>query len=217
MLSLFKRKSDSIEKTAPNIEHPKKDLFNGNIYNPGEFIFIYGLMYVALIAFLIFTVCNMIKDDESISAEAVFYDCIESDDDIVLLSNDGLKYVITEVPEGYDPGPLKHICDGRTTVNVQIKAYKDDRDEQYFSVREIIEGDSELLSAESTAEIRHKYYIYVGLFPVGFLLLWTAVVAASIVTGRNPQKHPKLVKLLFDRSYIKYPLRTARRKKSKKH
>lgn len=196
-------------QSLPKIYKTKHDIFNGNVYDAGGFVFAYILMFIvllgSLVAFINYIYFSPSNADNTIK-QTICFDSYESTDStIVLKSSNNLIYNISYNEEEFDADAIKNICDGESYVTVYSKMITPDDEEDYYSVQAIACGDIFLLSFEQTNRwhIQESWFIIVFISVV--LCLWVIYVVFSIVVGRNPQKYGrKIIKLFFQDGYVRY-------------
>ena len=183
-------------KDIPKIRPSENDLFHGNIYNTETYKADFIIMPAVVVLLAAITIICMIDNDKNTSTEAVFFGCRQINDGIELVSDDEMHYIITDISEDTDIEKIGRICDGITKLKM-LGRYFDKKGEKYFSVRAITYGDECILSAESTAKVRHREYLCILFIPAGMLVINAIITYLSIIAGRNPKKHPRLAKMLF--------------------
>lgn len=190
----------------PKIQN-KKDIFNGNIESPGEFIFVFVLMAVVLIVTTILC-CSTIFHTVSNTTEqqAVFQSYRMEDNTLILQATDGEIYKISHADK-LQTEKITSLCDGKTEVIVYGKQYKLDEGITDYSVKAIANQDIYLLSFRETNRLEYLEALPVLLILLALNLLWGIFVACAIIVGRNPAKHsPAIVKFFFKPEYVKnYP------------
>ncbi|MBQ8496191.1 MAG: hypothetical protein IJ489_01900 [Clostridia bacterium] len=184
---------------------PKTDIFNGNVHNPGEFIFVYALMYVFLIGMFIFVfVVSQPTKVEDLTYQTVSFDryVIEKDehsDDLCLYAGD-IEYRMNSY-ENYlkNANHLLSLCNGKTVFEVGVTG-----DKTCYHIEMLATKDGvPYLTLEETNRIEKESMLGIILIFGVIFVIWTAVVVLSVIIGRNPRKYPKwLVHAFFKPSYI---------------
>ena len=197
------------EQALPKIHKTKHDIFNGNVEDVFGFMFGYIMIGVLIVAFTIFLVWyiygNPCTVDNTIEQEVSFTSCIVKDDEIVLTSTDNKLYKIRFIGEGFNSDEIKSVCDGKTLLTTYSKEVTPDDEDDYYSIKAILNGDAYLLSFDETNRWHQEEYRPLLFFPIVFAIVWGAYVAGSIIVGRNPKKFSKkVIKLFFKDGYVKY-------------
>lgn len=183
----------------------KFDIFNGNVRNPGEFIFIYILVSVFFLGcFILLCILGTPTKAEELEYKTVSFDryAIEKDeqsDDLCLYAGDA-EYRMNSY-ENYlkNTDRLLSLCNGKTVFTVGVKG-KDAHYNIYMLARF---GGETYLTLEESNRIEQKTMIAIYLIYGLILLFWFAFIFFSIRIGRNPMKYPKwLVHGFFKPNYI---------------
>lgn len=196
-------------QALPKIYKTKHDIFNGNVEDVFGFMFAYIMISVVIVAFAIFlvwyiyftpnTVANTVKQQVS------FTTCNVKGNEIVLTSSDNKLYKIRFIGDGFDSDEIKSISDGKTVVTTYSKEVTPDDEDDYYSIKAILNGDAYLLSFDETNRWHQEEYWPLLFFPIVFAIVWGAYIAGSIIVGRNPKKFSKkVIKLFFKDGYVKY-------------
>ncbi|MBE6763757.1 MAG: hypothetical protein E7553_05310 [Ruminococcaceae bacterium] len=188
---------------------PKKDIFNGHIRDPWEFVIVYSLLFSLLLVMLILTTVFLLKThDESntLRMECSFTSCSSEEQQLVFLSREGDTYKMEYVPEDYPIGKLKALCDGQTPLVVYVRDVTPDDDEPYYGIEQIQVGDTVVLSFEENQEYYWQMSGRMVLIAViSIALLGWLVIAFAIKIGRNPSKYPRwVVRLFYKDGYVIY-------------
>lgn len=183
----------------------KMDIFNGNVRNPGEFIFVYALMYVFLIGMFIFVfVAWQPTKETDLTHQTVTFDRYEiekdeNSDDLCLYAGD-LEYRMNSY-ENYlkNADHLLSLCNGQTVFEVGVTSGK-----TCYHIETLSTADGvPYLTLEETNRIEKESMLGIILIFGVIFVIWTAVVVLSVMIGRNPMKYPKwLVHGFFKPSYI---------------
>lgn len=186
----------------------KWDVFNGNVSNPGEFLFIYSLIGAMCVAIIIlFVIQSAPKSPEDLLYAQVCFDRYEIDgEQLQLYSGNSEKYY--EIPAYTqllsDPEAFLRLCDGGASFRVGYEDYVK-ADVPYFGLESITGSDGTVyLTMEAVREYRWQdaqaFYLLFG----GITLLWFLFVGLSIYVGRNPQKFsPRFIRLFFKNGYVR--------------
>ena len=184
----------------------KFDVFNGNVHNPGEFIFIYILVSVFFLGMTIpVFIMSMPTKAEDLTYKTITFDRYviekeeDSADDLCLYAGD-MEYRINSY-EDYlkNKDHFFAHCDGKNAFEVgvtsgetcyHIKTLATANGIPYFTLEEINRAEQKNMI---------PFYLIMGVF----LLLWFMFIFFSIRIGRNPGKYPKwLVHGFFKPGYI---------------
>ncbi len=185
-------------------KRPKTDIFNGNVNNPGEFIFVYALIYVFIIGMFIFiAVAWQPTKAEDLTYQTVSFDryAINDDEtDDLYLYAEGKEYRIYSYEKVLqNTEQLLSLCNGKTLFTVGMEEYDTHSN---VSTLESKNGVP-YLTLEETNHVERASLLMMCLFFGGFFVIWTAFVVLSVMIGRNPKKYPKwLVHGFFKPSYI---------------
>jgi hypothetical protein len=187
-------------------------LFNGNIRNPGEFVFIWIFFAVAIILFGAFML-NMTKEikleDLSNYTDTIAeYKFDKTYDDgtkrmaITLSSNEG-TFVTWEIEDGTQnyENFKKAVSDGKP---FQLYFLADDliNDDEVTRIYVLSCGEINYSSIdrenENSREIRHVTLCFVAIF----LIMWGIYVAVSVYVMSNAERFPRAIKWFVKPSYI---------------
>lgn len=209
-INLVKKKYRTLHngQSLPKITKTKNDIFNGHVKNVTDFYVGYGLVSVLLVGFTVFSVCDVCipkNANNTVEQTVTFISCDVKEDEVILTSADDNIYKIQYAAEQIDIQEIKSICNGKAKVTTYSKEVTPDDEEDFYSIKAIKYNDSYLLSFEEENQLhRQEGWPIVALF-LFMLLILIAVIAASIVVGRNPQKFSKkVVKMFFKDGYINY-------------
>jgi len=196
-------------QALPIIRKNKHDIFNGNVDDVFGFMFAYIMIGVVIVVSAIVSVWHIYGNpctvDNTIEQEVSFTSCIVKDDEIVLTSTDNKLYKIRFIGEGFNSDEIKSVCDGKTLLTTYSKEVTPDDEDDYYSIKAILNGDAYLLSFDETNRWHQEEYWPLLFFPIVFAIVWGAYVAGSIIVGRNPKRFSKkIIKLFFKDGYVKY-------------
>ena len=208
-IKLVKKKYRTIHngKCLPKIYKTKYDLFNGNVYNAGEFLFAYIIAGVCAIGLLTFAVCytyipNTPKNTIEQSISFVSYE--NSQEEITLSSSDNKIFKIRFIDEHFNANEIQTLCDGETVVTTYSTEVTPKYEESYFSLKAIKYNDKYFLSFDETNRLHKQEYTLLVITAIIAFFFCCAVVAFSIIIGRNPQRFSKrVIRLFFKDGYIK--------------
>ena len=195
-------------QSLPKITKTKKDIFNGHVKDVTGFYVAYGLVSVILVGFIVFLVCDICipkNANNTVEQTVTFISCDVKEDEVILTSADDNIYKISYAAEQINIQEIKSICNGKSKVTTYSKEVTPDDEEDFYSIKAIKYNDSYLLSFEEESQLyRQESWPILALF-LFMLLIWIAIIATSIVVGRNPRKFSKkVVKMFFKDGYINY-------------
>lgn len=183
----------------------KKDIFNGNIKNPEEFKALFVVMYTCVALLFTFFAVILFGNvlDDSVDYNCVFSSCKNVDGDFEMITADGEKYKIRDIPENYDIDKLKRLCDGKTQLEISAEKMTPEDAEHFYWVKSISKKGEVILSREEVKEFDKKGEIMLLiLIPGSFFAIITIFTLLMIIAGRNAKKHPKFAAMMFKKSYI---------------
>ena len=191
------------KKSIPEIPNAK-DIFNGNIECPGEFIFVFVLVAVVIIGVTIMGCCTTFHTVSNTTKQpAVFQSFRIEDNTLILQDSDGEIYKISHADQ-LQTEKITSVCDGKTEVIVYGKQYKLDEGITNYSVKAIAHRDIYLLSFRETNRLEYLEALPILLILLALNLIWGIFVACAIIVGRNPTKYsPQIVKIFFKPEYVK--------------
>lgn len=203
-----KNKSKTIPTNSPElIRKRKKDLFLGHVEKPGEFIFIYLLMYAVLIGTLIFCIIDSTpKSPEDYEYRSIVVDRYEMDKNrLTLYPADKMdKYCIVDYNEVLaDADRFLELCTNseRFSIGICSHIFHFKSDPYYI---EHITGDDGTVYLTPQAVYQHRFgdlgVVWLFMWIGGMILLWTVYVVLSIRVGRHPERYSKKTIALFFRS-----------------
>ena len=172
------------------------DPFRGQVKRYGEFVFVYAMIYGILIAILLFTGFSALNDLSGRAAilhERVVMERAETGtarkdrgDLFLYASGESVPFKVTAYRD-YE-ADWERILDAASLPRAFDVWYdKTDADEPRYNVRALADENTQYVTLEaSDRRIRDTLAQVHAIFTV-MLLVWTAIVAASIVVGRNPR------------------------------
>lgn len=189
-------------KHAYSRKKSRLDIFNGNVNNPGEFVFIYALIGIICIATLIaVAVSSAPKSYENLQYTNLQFTRYEIQDEHLHLYTDesDTYYSVPAYQETltYPEDFLRSITDG----NVFCVGYVDfpNADVLHFGLESIQDqGGTVYLTMEAIHEYKWgdvpAFYAIFG----GVTALWFLIVIMSICIGRHPERFSRrTIKLFF--------------------
>lgn len=180
----------------------KFDIFNGNVNNPGEFVFIYSLIGAMCIATLIFfAVCSAPKSPDDLQYMNLQFSRYEIRDEHLHLYIGGSDkyYSVPAYQETItNPEEFLRLCEGNATLHVGYVDYPK-ADTPHFGLESIRDMDG---TVYLTMEAIHEYRCgdapaFYALFG-GITVIWFIFVIISVYIGRHPEQFSRrTIKLFF--------------------
>jgi len=185
----------------------KTDIFNGNVENPGEFIFFYiliGLICIGTIIFLALVSRPPAEDDFKYAQLSFIRHETEDDDLLLYAEGENMHYDIPAYEQLLTPADaFLAAARAEESFSVSYVVY-DEADEPYNGLYSIADSEGRVyLSAEAVQDWRWggAWAIYLLLGVLG--LVWLAFTFVSIYVGRNPHKFSRgFIRLFFKDGYI---------------
>lgn len=177
------------------------DIFNGNVHNPGEFVFIYSLIGIMCIATLIFfAVCSAPKSYDDLQYTDVQFTRYVIRDEHLLLYTDVSEnyYSVPAYQETLsDPEGFLRMCDSHAVLHVGYVDYpKADTPHRGLESIQDMKGTvyltMEAVHAYRWGEAPFFYAFFGGLTVVLFIIF-----AFSIYVGRHPYRFSRRIIRLF--------------------
>jgi hypothetical protein len=185
-----------------------KDIFNGNIESPGEFLFVFivmGIVGIGALILITWFVFQPSTKNNTIEQQTVFQAYTKQDRDWILKSADGQIYKIKFTDSEFNADLVPSLCDGKTVYTTYSERHDPDHGEDYYGIEAIMADGDYVLTFEETA--RMNVQEYGPLIPfVGLVITLPAClfVIFCIKVGRNPTKYsPRTVKIFFKPEYVK--------------
>lgn len=168
-------------------------LFNGNVERPGEFIFIWALIFAYIVGMGIFLISLGWHGKGSYEYRTERFVSSFRKNDVIVLQTDGGEY-----------SAWASLCDEAAMLSL---------DEG--SELTLVTAKGDLLAAEcggrallnlsdSERSMREELKTPLIIFGV-FALLWAVYVAVSVYVMCNAEKFPRLIKLFVKPSYLTRP------------
>ena len=184
------------------------DIFNGNVNNPGELIFVYSLIGIICIATLIFfAVSSAPKDPDALQYADVQFSRYEIEDAHLHLYIDGKGqyYSVPAYQETLmEAEKFLSSCAGNTVFRVGYIDYPD-ADQPHCGLESITDSEGTVyLTMEAVHEYRWgdapAFYAIFG----GITIVWFIFVLLSIYIGRHPEQFSRrTIKLFFKDGVIR--------------
>ena len=180
----------------------KFDIFNGNVNNPGEFVFIYSLIGVMCIATLIFfAICSAPKSGEDLQYANVQFTRYEIVDEHLHLFINGSDeyYSVPAYQETLtEPEAFLRLCESHAVLHIGYAGYPN-ADKPHLGLESIMDMNGTVyLTMESIHEYRWgeapAFYAVFG----GITGIWFIIVIISVYIGRHPEQFSRrTIKLFF--------------------
>lgn len=195
-----KKYNEIFGEAIPRVSKKSKgDIFNGNIYNPTQFIVVYAIMYGAILAFTVFLCWGIFfsPTNDSTQVQTSFESCYIDDGDLVLKSVDSDVYRVLYIPDDYNNEAIQTVCRSGAKITLEVEYITPKDNEPYYEVISISDGDNIILSKDETRVFKRNGSLPIFIVPAVFFAFWTIHVVLSVIVGRNPQKYKKYVKWFF--------------------
>jgi len=186
----------------------KFDIFNGNVSNPGEFVFIYLLIGILCVAMLIaFSIWSAPKSYEDLQYANIQFTRYEIEDECLHLYEEGNDkyYNIPAYEETVtDPEGLLRLCENHAVLYVGYEDYPE-ADVPHFGLESIRDMNGTVyLTMEAIHEFRWGeapgFYVAFG----GITVIWFLFCLISIYIGRHPEQFSRrTIRLFFQDRYVR--------------
>lgn len=198
---------------SPNSKTKTEDkakLFNGNIKSPGEFIFIWVLFIVAIVAFMlwgiIFTKPVKTEDLSSYTDTIASYEFDSENDEghkrlIIKLDSHPETFFTWELEENdYIFSEFEYNASQKETFTLYFlkKDLKDERTRIYL----LSTKDNTYITLDMANEDNKEVRVVIIGFSVIFLFIWIVYILASVYVMSNAEKYPKAIKWFVKPSYV---------------
>ncbi len=192
--------------SVPIRDISSRDIYKGNVeYGTVQFVgfCVIELLIIVLSAIVILNGLNPKLEDRSQYTEAYLTDYkVLSNKEIHFYGDGGKMYVIDYyMAEHIDGEKISALCNGKSKVSIYSKWEQPEGEPEHYQVYCLSYNGEEILSFDISNKAFSENQITIGLTIGLFLsILWSAFVVLSLIVGRNPDKHPKLFRLLFKSS-----------------
>lgn len=205
----FARIAMQYSKNAEIITDRHSKLFNGNVKNPGEFIFTYILIAALPIGMAIWGLIEFkdihpkdLTEYTGIISEYSF-DTSNEDSKKLLICFDGFDrtlstYLIDENSSAYESFQ-SDVSDEKT---FQVSYLKHDNSDYEISIFRLKCGENSYISLEDINENYRETKLFILIFSAVMLVIWLIYCAVSSYVMCNADRYPKLVKLFVKPNYI---------------
>ncbi|MBR4882016.1 MAG: hypothetical protein IKU19_08780, partial [Clostridia bacterium] len=191
----------------PQTKKEKNDIFNGNVLDVTGFLIAYITLSIAILAFavmLAFHIFTPASAENTIEQQVVFTSFV-CEEDLNLLSLDGISYRTDFWDGSHDPSDITSLCNGKTEITVYYVEASDKNDNSYRMIKALYHNNDPLITFEEINKMWVHTQWPILLFPLITGILWCGYITASIIVGRNPQKYGhKVVRLFFKDGYVIY-------------
>lgn len=198
-----------IGQTAPSLPDPahknRWDVFNGHVDNYGEFLVVYGMMYVLILLCIFMPMiggCLMPKSEADLSFSTIMFDHEEIDksDCLTLYAGNDSYYVGKIEIELIDPDAFFDAYDAGARF---VVGYRDAFDDKTVYSIEDTSGRVYMKTALPQKMFNEGdewlYYLIWGFM----LAAWSVYVVMSIHVGRYPERFsPRVRRLFFKPGYL---------------
>ena len=195
-------KKNRHNKVKPREQKNNFDIFNGNVNNPGELIFVYSLIGILCIATLIFfAVSSAQKSPDELQYADVQFSRYEIKDEHLHLYLDGKDqyYSVPAYQETLtEAEKFLRSCTGNAVFRVGYVNYSG-ADQPHYGLESITDSDGTVyLTMEAVQEYRWgdapAFYALFG----GITIIWFLFVGFSVYIGRHPEQFSRrTIKLFF--------------------
>ena len=185
----------------------KKDLFNGHIRNPWEFVICYVLLFVLSIAMIVMLVVltqRTYDETNTTQKQCSFTSCRMINEELVFTSAEGDVYKMEFAPDQPMMSKLSALCDEKTVLTVYARESTSEDEKPYYGIEQIETAESIVFSFEQSREIYWQQNgRWIALFVGGIIALLWLYIGLSVWVGRNVSKVPRpIVKLFFKEQYV---------------
>ena len=186
----------------------KFDIFNGNVNNPGELIFVYSLIGILCVATLIFfAVSSALKAPDELQYADVQFSRYEIKDEhlhLYIYGEDQYYSVPAYQETLMEADKFLSSCVGNTVFRVGYMDYPY-ADQPHYGLESITDSEGTVyLTIEAVHEYRWgdapAFYAIFG----GITIVWFIFVLLSIYIGRHPEQFSRrTIKLFFKDGVIR--------------
>ena len=178
----------------------KKDIFNNHVENPGEFIFVFGMLAVFLLGFTIVISCMSIpKKEADFTRKTVLVNEYEiSEENLLLYDTAGNTYRVNEYASVmFNANEFLDILSSKPELNLLVR-YNENGDEPFYIVSSVEkDGTQQYLSFDTWRKNEWKLTNFViSVFLIIDLLMFL-FIWFTIYVGRNPHKFSDRVLHMF--------------------
>lgn len=205
---MSKKKQSKRNSASSSNKKKKFDIFNGNVRNPGEFVFIYSLIGVmCIVTLVIFAVFSAPRTAEDLQYSEIVFSKYEVQDDLLLLYIDGSDkyYTVPAYQETItNPEDFLRLCKSGAVFHAGYVDYPK-ADEPHFGLESIQDTNG---TVYLTMEAIHQYRwgdapAFYAIFG-GITMIWFIIVVISVYIGRHPEQFSRrTIKLFFKDGYIR--------------
>lgn len=197
-------------KNATTKTELQAKLFNGNIKSPGEFIFIWSLFIVAILAFMLWGI--IITKPVKIEDLSSYTDTIASYE-FDSENEEGHKRLIinlTSHPEEFYTWELNDNdsefieFEKNISEKEQFSLFFLEKEREYEGTRIYLLSSNEhpYITLDKSNEDNKELRLIIILFSVIFLIIWIGYICASVYVMNNAEKYPNAIKWFVKPSYV---------------
>ncbi len=184
-----------------DLPRAKKDIFRGNVPNPGVYVFLYGLFFVMLLCFTVAIAIEANQKPTMETAVVSFSSVDEIERDMRLYKDGDSRYY--KIPEYesvlQDPDSFISACKSGERFTVSYESCKN-----YCFLHAITGEDGTVYLTEADIQAYHKAgrILSCSSLAVGYIIC-IFFAAGTFCVGRHPEKFSKkVVHLFFKEGYI---------------
>ena len=185
-----------------------RDLFQGNIENPGEFIAVYILLLVFVIgaSVFVFTTSLPKQPEEWDRTQTVYTDWFLSETGLLLKAEDFEGYYHCDCETAEARILLEQALERGEHFDAAYMSYKDKEGKPYRTLKELVGARGEVyLSAEDSMADEWREWRKLCTVFGGIVLIFVLYLGLSIYVGRHPERfRPKFVYAFFKPEYVLY-------------
>lgn len=206
----FARIAMQYSKNARIITDGTSKLFNGNIKNPGEFIFVYiliGLLPILFFVWILFDSKEIRLENLDVYSSTVSdycFDKVEEDADRIEIKFDGNENAfISWMIDNNTPEYEEFQKDAEEKKTFDVYYFDDDKTEEGKIIIHQLSCDGKIyVSLESENDINREMRTVFLVFTLIVLGFWGLYIIISSYVMCNAEKYPRLIKLFVKPSYI---------------
>ncbi len=194
------------------VRTPKLDLYNGHIVNGHGLVVASIIMYVFCFGFLAFVLLlNQYPDEKIETREVSFVSCREPKSrigDWRLTDDQGCLYKVVYQKGVTDTDAFRAFAaqPSECTITGRMFNSKNKDESPYMHVLTISRDGQDVISQAQADRYVRRDKLGDVVMALVFLGLWSLYFIPGIFIGRDPNRHPKLAKLLFEERNIIWDL-----------
>ena len=196
--------SDRLFPTRPQPGNRNRDLFRGNISDPGEFVFLYiftTVLYLLLCGYMPF---SEYPNPEKWERAAVVFTSRQTAEDGYILREDAYSgYYQLDLPLSGEDALLDAIDRGET-FDVRYKSLSRESPHRWILSLSDETGRC-YLSVEDGFQKEYGNWRIFAMIMLGFVLLWIVMISVGILAGRYPERFgPRIVYGIYPKHRVLY-------------